>query len=219
MRIATWNVERLKHRGDIEQIRQCCVDVKADILVLTETDSRLELHFSNRYSTPSAKEAMPDMYALTENRVSIFSNFPIVRTIETFDKYTAGCVELETNRGKLIVYGTIMGIFGNREKFYKVDIRKQIEDIKIISGQGNICVAGDYNCSFSDNYYYTKEGRGSIIEAFSEVGVTILTSERPECIDHIAVSKDFVCGAEVLVDEWNYDKSLSDHKGIVVEMR
>lgn len=171
MRIATWNVERLKRRGDIEQIKQCCIDVKADILVLTETDSRLELDFPNRYSTPSAKEVMPDMYAQTENRVSIFSNFPIVRTIETYDKYTAGCVELETNRGKLIVYGTIMGIFGNREKSYKMDIRKQIEDIKMISAQGNICVAGDYNCSFSDNYYFTKEGRESITEAFSEAGV------------------------------------------------
>ena len=36
-------------------------------------------------------------------------------------------------------------------------------------------------------------------------------------IDHIAVSKGFA-GERAAVAEWNKDKSLSDHKGIVVEI-
>jgi len=41
MRIATWNVERLKHKSSLEEMRRLCEDSQADILVLTETDARL----------------------------------------------------------------------------------------------------------------------------------------------------------------------------------
>jgi endonuclease/exonuclease/phosphatase family metal-dependent hydrolase len=44
-----------------------------------------------------------------------------------------------------------------------------------------------------------------------------LTQDVPECIDHIAVSKGFA-GERAAVAEWNKDKPLSDHKGIVVEI-
>lgn len=41
MKIATWNVERLKHYKDISLICQEIEKCDADIFVLTETDSRL----------------------------------------------------------------------------------------------------------------------------------------------------------------------------------
>ena len=41
MKIATWNVERLKHKKQLDQIQGLCNSIKADILVLTETDKRL----------------------------------------------------------------------------------------------------------------------------------------------------------------------------------
>ena len=38
-------------------------------------------------------------------------------------------------------------------------------------------------------------------------------------IDHIAVSDSFMLGHRVTgINEWNYDKTLSDHKGIVVQI-
>lgn len=38
MKIATWNVERLKHKKTLSEIIAACEQVRADILVLTETD-------------------------------------------------------------------------------------------------------------------------------------------------------------------------------------
>ena len=54
-------------------------------------------------------------------------------------------------------------------------------------------------------------------ETFLDCGIDILTQDVPECIDHIAVSKGFA-GEKAAVAEWNKDKPLSDHKGIVVEI-
>lgn len=39
------NVERLKHRRDLGRIVFACMQIKPDILVLTETDSRLQLDY------------------------------------------------------------------------------------------------------------------------------------------------------------------------------
>jgi endonuclease/exonuclease/phosphatase family metal-dependent hydrolase len=50
-------------------------------------------------------------------------------------------------------------------------------------------------------------------------GLELLTRKQPECIDHIAISRGFVGESAVRVEEWNYDKTLSDHKGIVAELR
>ncbi len=67
-----------------------------------------------------------------------------------------------------------------------------------------------------ENYYFTKDARRMLLEAFDETDIRILTINRPECIDHISVSKKFVGNSGVEVEEWNIDKTLSDHKGIAV---
>ncbi|MBQ8666100.1 MAG: endonuclease/exonuclease/phosphatase family protein [Lachnospiraceae bacterium] len=218
MRIATWNVERLKHRSELSAILGRCKESGPDILVLTETDTQIHPAYKNCYQTPPAKEVIPALYKDTENRVAIYTDYELVRCHETYDEHTAICAELKTEKGSLIVYGTIMGVFGNREKSYLPDLEKQMEDIKRLSALGAVCVTGDYNCSFSDNYYYTTEGRNIVTDAFHEAGIRILTEKQPECIDHIAISELFFAGADITVNEWNMDKSLSDHKGIVIEI-
>ncbi len=216
MIIATWNIERLKHYKEKETILQQCYRTKADIMVLTETDNRLHLNYNYCYSTDSVKEAIPTLYKESENRVSIYTNYKMVCQYDTFDPYTSICVELQTEQSSLIVYGTVMGVFGNRESSYKKDLPRIMNDIKNLPQEKNICVIGDYNCSFSDNYYYTKDGRNMIEETFSELGISILTFSRPKCIDHIAVSDSMISGANAKVWEWNQDMKLSDHKGIAV---
>lgn len=218
MKIATWNIERLKHKRELAGIMRSCEKIQADILVLTETDEQAHPDFTYCYQTPELSEIQPDYYNLTENRVSIFTRYKSVRQLQTYDKYTALCVELETERGNLLVYGTIIGIYGNRNPNFAVDLAKQIEDIWRLSALGNVCILGDYNLSFSDNYYYTKQGRADVLQCFSESKIVLLTKDCPECIDHIAISESFVRGATVRIDEWNYDKALSDHKGIVVSL-
>jgi endonuclease/exonuclease/phosphatase family metal-dependent hydrolase len=218
MKIATWNVERLKHKSDLDKILECCETANADIFVLTETDSRIRLPYPHCHCTLPASEKMSELYMDTENRVSIYTKYRFVRQHETYDKYTAVCIELETERGNLFVYGTIMGIFGNRDASYMVDLEKQMEDVMRLSEKGNMCIIGDFNCSFADNYYFTQKGRNAMLQTFSRCGISILTGKREECIDHIAVSNAFVNQARTEVTEWNYDKALSDHKGIVVDI-
>ncbi len=218
MRIATWNIERIKHKDKLDMMKRLCQDAKADILVLTEADNRFRLDYVNCVETPQAKEIIPSLYKETENRVTIYTNYPIVCEHDTYDRYTALCIEVDTGYGNLLVYGTIMGIFGNREKSYMPDLKKQMNDIRRLSAMGNICVMGDYNCSFSDNYYFVTDGRELVKGTFAECGISIITEGQPQCIDHIAVSDSYVGNARIKVSEWNMEKVLSDHKGIVAEL-
>ena len=106
MKLATWNVERLKHDKDLDKICRICNKIKADVLVLTETDHRISPDYKYCYQTPLLAK-----------------------------------------------------------------------------------------------------------------GIKIITADRQECIDHIAISKKYIGDSEIFIDEWNYDKSLSDHKGIIAEIR
>ena len=187
-------------------------------MVLTEADKRLQLDYKYCIEAPPAKDINPELYRDTENRVSIYTDYPVIRRYDTYDKYTALCVELETEQGNLLVYGTIMGNFGNREKSYMPDLEKQMEDVRRLSALGSICIAGDYNCSFSDNYYFVTDGRNLVRNTFEECGISILTEMQLQCIDHIAVSDSFAGNAVVNVSEWNMEKTLSDHKGILTEI-
>lgn len=51
MRIATWNVERLKHKRELEKIKNICDELNADIFVLTETDEQIKLDYKNFFQT------------------------------------------------------------------------------------------------------------------------------------------------------------------------
>ena len=217
MKIATWNVERLKHKASLERLRAECEKIGAGILVLTETDQRLCPNFKYCYETPLLAATHQDVYAPTENRVSIYTNYPCVRQHETYDAATTLCVELETDRGNLLVYGTIIGIYGNRHPTFKEDLRRQADDISRLSRLGDgFCICGDFNCSFADNYYFTKLGRSVLLETCAQNGIRLLTESVPECIDHIAVTAEIVGNSTIHIEEWNLDKSLSDHKGISV---
>jgi hypothetical protein len=57
-----------------------------------------------------------------------------------------------------------------------------------------------------------------MLEFFDKNNITILTRDRSECIDHIAMSDSFIKNNEILIDEWNYNKALSDHKGISAQI-
>ena len=48
--------------------------------------------------------------------------------------------------------------------------------------------------------------------------MNLLTRKQRECIDHIAISQDFIANGNITVAEWNFDKALSDHKGIIADI-
>lgn len=224
MKIATWNVERLKHRKSLDEIIKTCNNINADILILTENDEAItpDYNYCSHTDTPEPLKVdhydSPITYKSSEHRVSIYTNYKIVRQHDTYDKFTSLCLELETEKGNLLVYGTIIGIIGNRDSSYEKDLIKQTEDFRRFTDEGyNICISGDYNCSFSDNYYFTNKGRDTICETFSDCNIELLTYDCPSCINHIAISKKFIGKSTPHICEWNEDKSLSDHKGISVQ--
>ena len=217
MKIATWNVERLRRKKLLGEILHSIDEVNTDILALTETDQRLRPKNRFCYETPRMAICQPDIYAPTENRISIYTNYPCIRQHSTYDENTAVCVELETEKGNLIVYGTIIGIYGNRHQTFLPDLMKQMDDLRRLSKLGAaVCFCGDFNCSFADNYYFTAAGRVAILNGLMDCNLSLLTENQPECIDHIALTAGFAGSAEVKIAEWNQAKTLSDHKGIVV---
>jgi exonuclease III len=54
MKIATWNVERLKHKKSLNRIIQMCEEIQADILVLTETDEQVSPSYKYCMQTSAA---------------------------------------------------------------------------------------------------------------------------------------------------------------------
>jgi hypothetical protein len=219
MKIATWNIERLKHKNLCDKIIQICEQKHSDILVLTETDDRVKPYYQYCFQTRNTINEGKLEYKDTETRVSIFTNYKCIRQYPTFNPFTAVCVELDTSEGPILVYGTIMGVYGNRHSSYLTDLQRQINDFSNFLTLGKpLCICGDFNCSFVDNYYYTKAGRESLLEFFDQNNIKILTGNRCECIDHIAISDSFIKNAEILIEEWNYNKVLSDHKGISAQI-
>ncbi len=217
MKIATWNVERLRHKKDLDKITLEIKRVNADILVLTETDERLKPDYKYCFRTPPLCETDSAAYRPGENRISIHTNYECLQVHETYDRYTALCIELKAENYPLIVYGTILGVYGNRNPEFKSSLTKQCADFKRLAKTGkSVCVCGDYNLSFADNYYFTHEGRNTLLAAFKDSSIQLLTSSVPECIDHIAISDSFPQGKFPRAEVWNKDKKLSDHKGIAV---
>jgi len=213
MKIATWNLERLKHLKKLDEITAILKNLNADILILTETDERVRL---DNYPFQMATSKLSEYYSESERRVKIYSKYEILRQIETCDDATSCCVELKTGVGNLMVYGTIIGVFGNRRPDFKVDLLRQIDDFKKLSVSQNLCVAGDFNISFADNYYFTKFGREQLNAVFEECEMSNLTNDLTETIDHIAVSRAFLKNVKPVCQEWNFDKKYSDHKGVCV---
>ncbi|MDL2232514.1 endonuclease/exonuclease/phosphatase family protein [Ruminococcaceae bacterium OttesenSCG-928-L11] len=217
MKIATWNIERLRYKNKLEEITGHCEQSAADILVLTEFDTQLRLNYKSCHSTLPLHDTK--LYKPSERRVQIYTNYNLVAKHPTFDEQTATCVEVEAPFGSLLVYGAIIGIFGNRNASFSEDLACITKDVALLAkSKKPLLICGDYNMTFSDNYYFTARGREMIEEMLLTNGLTLLTRSLPECIDHIALSESVAKGFSVYCSEWNQSKRLSDHKGVAVEL-
>ncbi len=221
MKIATWNVERPSDSSKTRnaKIIDALKEVDADILILTETNAII--HPGDEYSpfaTTSLLLLYESYYKVDENRTTIWSKYAASQYLETYDGFTSICTGIKTPLGDLNVYGTVIGIHGNRRESFDADLNKQIGDWKRICAGGNICVAGDFNISFGDNYYYTKDGRQKINDCFNELKIENMTERIPENIDHIAISMSFLKSLKPVTSVWNQDKKLSDHIGVCVTL-
>ena len=219
MKIGTWNIERLKHYNNSNEITYLLEKQNCDILVLTEYDEKIKPKgFEFEIATKCLAELNSEFYRANEKRVKIFSKYKILNEYETYDNFTSCCAELETEMGNLIVYGTIVGIYGNRNQNFKDDLPKQIKDYRNLSANRNLCLIGDFNISFCDNYYFTNFGRNELNKSFAENDIENLTGNIAKTIDHIAISSKFINNSKIEIAEWNCEKKLSDHKGISVKI-
>jgi endonuclease/exonuclease/phosphatase family metal-dependent hydrolase len=141
---------------------------------------------------------------------------------EVSDPLTSVCVKVKTTQGQMLVYATVIGIFGHPSQ----NVDEQIGDWRKVSksGEVSICIAGDFNVQFSRLDHFTQASKDKIVACFSELGITNLTCGIAENIDHIAISDRFLENAPHSETHlWNLEKKhhvpqLSDHIGVSINL-
>lgn len=85
MKVATWNIERLKHKKNLNDIVRLCNEQHADILVLTETDEQVRPDFKYGFHTPRLS-AYPLVYHylhIMRRRRTGFLSIPITSVLDS----------------------------------------------------------------------------------------------------------------------------------------
>lgn len=186
MKIANWNIERLSKRKK-ELVTNKVLEINADIFVFTESTSVLELKDYN------AVHSSEFSHRPNEQWVSIFSRFPIVKRIETFDAFRTCCAVVNSLFGDIIVYGTIIpyhnaGVTGDRYpvsgykpwEYHCEDIERQAGDWKKIKEtypRLPFVLAGDFNQvrDGEKGGYKTIKGNELLSKVLSENNLLSLT--------------------------------------------
>lgn len=225
MKIVNFNIERLLILSKLKSIIELIESYDADIIVLTETNSKLidlgKNYFAQHSKPLSKNQDNVNFYREGENRVSIYSKYPIKSRIQTIDEFTSVAIEIETGFGELIVYGTIIGIFGysrDKGRFVK-DFNEQESDFIKIFANENVCLVGDLNISLSGRIYPSREYRQKLNTLIEEFDMDKSTGNLEDNIDHILISKKFINNRDIKVEKLNVDKRLSDHFGICMTIK
>jgi len=192
----------------------------ADIIVLTETNAVISLGkpYFSASSLPLPATFEQIKYSSGENRVSIFSKFTLGRQFETCDPFTSICIELLTPLGNLIVYGTIIGVTGGKDKKFEKALAEQKKDIERIASNGNICIVGDYNISFTGYPYPSKKISEEFKGFLARQSLQLLTSEIPDIPDHIAISEAFAVGLLPSAQIKQFPKAVTDHSLVSITL-
>lgn len=213
MRIATWNLQRLEKKKD-QQISDKLVEINADILVLTETSSKIHLENYNCVATAPLPSHFDNIkYDAGENRVSIWTRYRTITQHKTFDHFTTVCTDIETPIGLLTVYGSIIGVFANHQPRFDNDLNGQLADFEQLFAGRQVCIAGDLNVTFSGRAWPSHKARQTLLNAFRHHALTNTTAHIADTVDHIVLSNDLLLNRQLEVNTWNTDKKLSDHVG------
>lgn len=220
MKVISWNIERpnqnknsTKNHFIVEKI----TSLNPDIIFLTETNSAI--NFENYYKLESTQ--LPDFhenqtYKKGENRVTIFSKYPFVSKTKTYDHFTAVCGEIITEFGDLTLYGSIIGSFGGKNRYFDNDLINQKQELENINS--NLCFSGDFNISFSGFPYPSRKVISKTEQFFQDNNFVILTKENPDCALHIVLTKDFLKNRTYKTKIIMVDRKISDHHLVLVEI-
>ena len=112
MKTINFNIERLLILSKLKPIIQLIKSYDADLIVLTETNSTLidlgEDYFEYNTTPLLRNQDNVNFYREGENRVSIYTKYPIKSIIQTINEFTCLAIEIDTDFGELIIYGTII---------------------------------------------------------------------------------------------------------------
>ena len=189
MKISNWNIERPKKgTKKTKLVLQKILEIDSDIIVLTETSTAINLKNQYPYSISTQSfERTPD-----EQWVTIWSKYPIVEQIETFESKRTVCANIKTRNENIIIYGTIIpyhmaGVSGVRYgnlgykmwEYHEKDLNIQSRDWKkIISQNSNstFFIIGDFNQSRNGNIGYgTSKVRNQLTQILEELELICLT--------------------------------------------
>ena len=222
MKIISWNLERPNNNSGSEKnmiIIDFIEKLNPDIIFLTETNSSIE--FKNYFCHQSIE--LPKLhenqkYKTGENRITIFSRFPIESHIETYDPYTAICCQINSTIGNLTLYGSIIGSFGGKDKFFQNDLEKQKREIEIFAKNQNVIYSGVFNISFSGYPYPSKNIAAEMMAFFDSNFLVNLTSENKNTAIHIVASSDILKTKTINQKMIPINRKISDHNLVFLEI-
>ncbi len=222
MKIINWNVGR-PSVNKVKRITEKLIELNADIVVLTETSSVIDLGSSyNYFSTDFIEQDFERQnlikYKNSERRASIYSKYPISKTYTTYDKFTSICLDIDTPLGIITFYATIIGVFGGLNPRFTNDLTSQVQDFEMLIKVKNACIIGDYNITTSGRVYPSNIARETLDLVLQKHQLVNLTTSIANNVDHISVSQELIQESQVTVEAWNFDKKLSDHIGIMVNL-
>lgn len=220
MKILSWNLERPKKNQftKINHIKNLVKAENADIIIVTESNYCID--FGEEYSVLKT-DILPSFhdnqnYFEGENRVSIYSKFPIKKHIPTYDSLTSVCGLIETNFGKLNIYGSIIGSFGGKGFQFKNDLEHQKKDIENL--HGNICFSGDFNISFSGWKYPSQKVIDETKDFFNIQNMKIITENNKDSAIHTVINNEFLTDKIYTTRMIEIDRNISDHNLIICEI-
>lgn len=220
MKILSWNIERPKihQKEKIGFVQKLIQSENPDIIFLTETN--LCLDFGAEYFSTHSKE-LPHFhdgqkYEEKENRISIFSKYPFLEKLKTYDKYTATCGKIKPENEEIILYGSIIGSFGGKDLFFENDLKNQKNDIQNL--KGNICFSGDFNISFSGWKYPSKKVIDEAKTFFENENLKLISEENEDSAIHIVINNDFLMNKNFSQKMIKIERKISDHNAVVCEI-
>jgi len=243
-RIATWNLDHASNKSrpigpQIEQIRS----IDADVWVLTETCDKVDLSAAGYQSaTPSRRNKYKNFWTTAWGRPP----FSTGKNIATHDDETVTCVEVETPKGPLILYGTILTWRNDRGS--RGTSRAWVEHHKAIHAHGDdwirlralhpgqpFIVAGDFNQTRDGSRKYCSTDSVEMLTAQLERNDLVCVTEEDfgkagklgidpkkgyyrHNVDHICLTSSLQALSIGAWDHFSAEHELSDHNGVFADV-
>lgn len=229
MKIATYNIDWLnKRKVEIENILS---ETDFDFLILTEAiDINLknypfkyftdELPQNCEYETQNYSQILKGKKG---HRTIIYSKYSALKKYFVQDKKTSIACEFETEFGKLVIYGTIIGTIYTRKPFAEIELQNCISDcMKIHEENQNLIIVGDLNTAFSGfdkkEFKINKHTTDSLVKLFEKLNLVNATMNIKENIDHIIIPKSLetkIKETEIFISKKN---KYADHHGVYISI-